>query len=256
LVFFTVLTVCLPGGIGLCAETAPDPGPDLAPTVNPALIPVMASRHSPPVSPLNSRRLLGVIPDFGTVESTGPYTPLTPRQKWNLALKGTFDPYNLVNSAMTAAFSQDGNQTPKYGEGGVAYGKRFGAALADGASQCLLGAAVFSNLLHQDPRYFRMGPRAGILRRAFYSVSRLAVGRRDSGAATFNAAGVLGMTVGIAASNLYYPSASIRGSIMAERLTTSLTGVVVGDLMSEFVPDLEKKFLPKLIFWRKSASQN
>src|ERR1039457_4857954 len=70
-----------------------------------------------------------------------------------------FDPYNLVNSAMTAAFAQAGNQTPKYGEGGVAYGKRFGAAVADGASQCLLGAAVFSSLLHQDPRYFRMGPR-------------------------------------------------------------------------------------------------
>jgi hypothetical protein len=256
LVFSIVLAVCLPGGIGVCADTVPDPDPVMAPAVNPALIPAMASRHAFPASPLDDRRLLGVIPDFGTVESTDPFTPLTPRQKWNLALKGTFDPYNLVNSAMTAAFAQAGNQTPKYGEGGVAYGKRFGAAVADGASQCLLGAAVFSNLLHQDPRYFRMGPRASILRRALYSVSRLAVGRRDSGAATFNSAGMLGMTVGIAASNLYYPSASIRGSVMVERLTTSLTGVVVGDLMSEFVPDLEKKFLPKLLFWRKPASQS
>ena len=32
---------------------------------------------------------------------------------------------------MAAGFSQMGNQTPKYGEGGTAYSKRFGAALAE-----------------------------------------------------------------------------------------------------------------------------
>jgi hypothetical protein len=32
--------------------------------------------------------------------------------------------------------------------------------------------------------------------------------------------------------------------------------VVVGNAMSEFVPDLEKFFLPKLMFWRKTASQD
>ena len=48
--------------------------------------------------------------------------------------------------------------------------------------------------------------------------------------------------MGIAASNIYYPSASRRGDIMADRLTTSLTGGVIGNLMSEFWPDIQKKF--------------
>jgi hypothetical protein len=51
------------------------------------------------------------------------------------------------------------------------------------------------------------------------------------------------MMTGIASSNLYYPSASVRGSVMACRLNTSLLGSVTGNLTSEFWPDLQKKFL-------------
>jgi hypothetical protein len=41
---------------------------------------------------------------------------------------------------------------------------------------------------------------------------------------------------------------------MAERLTTSLTGGVVGNLMSEFIPDIQqrvlaKTFLGKMFHW-------
>jgi hypothetical protein len=223
--------------------------------VNPALLPVLAAQgHSSHFSPLNTKRLLVVIPDYQTVESTKAFKPLTPAQKWDLALKETVDPFNLATAVMTAAFSQAGNQTPKYGEGGVAYGQRFAAAVADGGTQNFFSAGVLANLLHQDPRYYRMGPQSGILKRAVYSVTRLVVARRDSGKDTFNSSGLGGMALGIAASNLYYPSASVHGYVMAERLTTSLTGGVVGNLMSEFIPDLQqrvlaKTFLGKMFHW-------
>jgi hypothetical protein len=159
---------------------------------------------------------------------------------------------------MTAAFAQEGNQTPKYGEGRAAYGERFGAAVADGASQSVLGGVVFAQMLHQDPRYFRLGPEVGILHRALYSVSRLMIVRTEAGKDTFNSSGMLGAVGGIGISNLYYPSASIRSRVMAERLATSFTGVVSGHVMAEFVPDLEKFFFPRLksMFFGKPASQN
>jgi hypothetical protein len=50
------------------------------------------------------------------------------------------------------------------------------------------------------------------------------------------------MMMGIAASNLYYPSASVRGTVMAGRLYTSLLGSVIGNVTSEFWPDVQKKF--------------
>ncbi|MCU1236564.1 MAG: hypothetical protein JWP63_4531 [Candidatus Solibacter sp.] len=196
-------------------------------------------------SRLNESRIFGVIPDFQTVTDSGHVRPLTAGQKWNLALKETIDPFNVVNAAMGAAFSQRGNQTPKYGEGGVNYARRFGAAFADFGTQNFFSAGLLATVLHQDPRYYRKGPGTSVPRRILYSVSRLVIARQDSGAAAFNASGIGGMMMGIAASNLYYPAASQRGCVMTGRISTSLTGGIMGNLMSEFWPDLQKKFFHK-----------
>jgi len=254
LVVTVAVAGCVPVCVALSADNAPDSQGFLAPAVNPAFMPRLPSKRFSSLNPLTDRRLVGVIPDFGTVQPAESHAPLSFAQKWNLVVKGTIDPFNLVNSAMTAAFAQDGNQTPKYGEGRVAYGERFGAAVADGFTQSVMGGVVFAQLLHQDPRYFRLGPQVGIVHRALYSVSRLMVARKESGKDTFNSSGMLGIATGIGMSNIYYPSASIRSRVMAERLSTSFTGVVVGNVMSEFVPDLQKFFLPKLMFWRKQPT--
>lgn len=191
-------------------------------------------------SGINEERILGVLPNYATVNHPTPATaPLSPKQKWTLFVKETLDPFNVANAAVGAGFSQIGNQTPKYGEGAAPLGMRFGAALGDFATQNLFSAGVLACLLHQDPRYFRMGPERSILHRVGYSVSRLVVAKQDSGAPAFNASGIFGMALGIGASNLYYPSASVRGSVMAARLETSLTGGVIGNLTSEFWPDLQ-----------------
>ena len=206
-----------------------------------AVIPAPAPYVAP--APINDARILGVIPDYQTVtETTGRAGPLTSAQKWRLAIKESIDPFNVANAALTAAFSQKGNQTPKYGEGGNAYGERFGAALADFGTQNFFSAGLLASVLHQDPRYFRKGSGNKVPARILYSLSRIAIARQDSGSAAFNASGIFGMALGIAASNLYYPSVSIRGSVMAGRVETSLLGGVTGNLMSEFWPDIQKKF--------------
>ncbi len=197
-----------------------------------------------PAAPFNGERILGVLPDFQTI--TDPQKkapPLTRKQKWSLVWKETVDPFNVVSAALGAGLSQAGNQTPKYGNGGRAYSERFGAALADFGTQNLFSAGVLATLLHQDPRYFRKGPGTRLPSRVLYSVSRIVITRQDTGKAAFNASGVFGMLMGIGASNLYYPSASVRGSVMLGRLHTSLLGGVTGNLLSEFWPDLQRRFL-------------
>jgi hypothetical protein len=196
-----------------------------------------------PASPFNEERILGVMPDYQTVrDSSTPVAPLTAKQKWDLAWKETVDPFNFASVVMAAGFSQRGDQTPKYGEGGAAYGERVGAAFADFGTQNFFSAGVLANLLHQDPRYYRKGPGTGVLKRVAYSISRIAVTPTDSRRLVFNSSGVFGMMMGIAASNLYYPSASVKGTVMAGRLYTSLLGGVIGNVMSEFWPDIQKKF--------------
>jgi hypothetical protein len=202
-------------------------------------------------SPIGDDRILGLIPNYQTVSDPDlPYQPLTAKQKWALSLKESVDPFNIASAAMGAAMSQAGNETPKYGHGKAAYGKRFGAALGDFGTQNFFSAGVLASALHQDPRYFRKGPGSPILTRVGYSISRLVVTKLDNGGSGFNSSGVFGMMLGIAASNMYYPSESVSGSVMVGRLTTSLTGGVTGNLLSEFWPDLER--LKKKIFSRKS----
>jgi hypothetical protein len=221
------------------AEASPDPM---------AILPAPPPEPLPEVAPAipNADRILGVIPNYQTVnDSTVPVAPMTPKQKWALALRETIDPFNIANAAFGASFSQAGNQTPKYGVGSIAYAKRFGAAIGDLGTQTFFSTAILATVLHQDPRYYRRGPQSGILKRVAYSVSRLAVTRQDSGRAAFNASAVFGMGLGIVASNAYYPSASVHGSVMLERISTSVTGGVIGNLLSEFWPDIQQRFLHK-----------
>jgi hypothetical protein len=222
-------------------DSASAPAPVETASVAPA--PVVPS---PVIVPLNDQRIALVIPDYQTVEdSSVPVAPMTAAEKWHLGWKETIDPFNIATAAMTAAFSQRGNQTPKYGEGWPNYGRRFGAAVGDFGTQNLFSAGLFAVLLHQDPRYFRKGPRAKILPRVWYSVTRLAICRNDSGRDTLNTSNFLGMSFGIAASNVYYPSSSRTGTVMAGQVETSMLGGVTGNLMSEFWPDIQKKFFRK-----------
>jgi hypothetical protein len=192
---------------------------------------------------LNHDRILGVIPDYQTVNNpTAATPPLTPKQKWLFFVEESRDPFNIASAALSAGLSQADNQTPKYGEGGVAYAKRFGAALGDFTSQNLFSDAVLACLFRQDPRYFRKGPQTRLLARVAYSLSRIMVARQDSGHSAFNSSGVLGMMMGIGASNLYYPSASRTGTVMATRVGTSLGGWALGNVAAEFWPDIQRKF--------------
>ena len=194
--------------------------------------------------PLNEARILGVIPDYQTVTETAnvKIAPLSNREKLWLGVKESIDPFNMANAVLAAGFSQRGDQTTKYGEGWDSYGQRVGAALADFATQNLFSVSL-ACVLHQDPRYYRKGPGTRIPVRILYSISRVVIARHDGGGDEFNSSGIFGMVLGIGASNAYYPRASIRGEVMAARLETSLFGGVTGNLMSEFWPDIQKKFL-------------
>jgi hypothetical protein len=196
--------------------------------------------------PLNEQRIFKIIPDYQTVEdSSRAVAPLPASEKWRLAWKEVADPFNLASALAAAAMSQADNETPRYGHGAAAYGLRAGAAIADFSTQSFLAAGAFACLLHQDPRYFRKGPSSGIVPRALYSLSRLVIARQDSGRAAFNGSNFLGMAGGIGLSNLYYPRASRTGAVMLDRVGTSLTGGAMGNLMSEFWPDIQKKFFRK-----------
>lgn len=186
---------------------------------------------------------MGVIPNYLTVEDPQKkIAPLTVKEKFNLFFKETFDPFTPVAAAAGAAISEIDNDDPKYGYGGRAYGQRFGAALADVASQNLFSDAIMASILHEDPRYFRRGPEYGVWRRVGYALSRVVVTRTDAGNTTFNCSGVIGMGMGIALSNAYYPNKSVNGEEIGSRFATSFAAAALGNLLPEFWPDVHQRF--------------
>ena len=199
-----------------------------------------------PSDPISNERILGLIPNFQTVDDpTIKYQPLRVRDKWRLFVKESTDPFNFASAAAGAALSQIDNDNPKYGYGVKPYLQRFGAATADLTTQSFFSDAVLASLLREDPRYFRMGKGRSTFRRIGYALSRAIITRYDSGRAGFNFSGVIGMGMGIALSDAYYPPQSVGGGELRSRILTSMLGSAFGNLLPEFWPDIREKFRRK-----------
>src|SRR5690349_1535244 len=96
------------------------------------------------------QRLVGFFPNFYT-SYIYDAAPLTAKQKFSLATRGTFDPVAMLGISCAAGIEQATNAYAGYGQGAAGYSKRFAAKFADGRSSDLLTHAVFPALLHQDP---------------------------------------------------------------------------------------------------------
>jgi len=102
------------------------------------------------------QRLMGVIPNFYT-SYIYDAAPLTSKQKFSLAARGTFDPVSMTGVGFAAGLEQANNSYPGYGQGAAGYSKRFAAKFVDGRTSDFLTHAVFPSLFHQDPRYYYQG---------------------------------------------------------------------------------------------------
>jgi hypothetical protein len=187
-------------------------------------------------------RIFGVLPNYTTVsDATSSVEPLTFKQKAELFARQTYDPGTIAAAAAGAGLSQAQDDDPKYGEGWGPYGERFGAATADLTTQNFFGGVLLAGLFHEDPRYFRRGPAFGFWNRLGYSISRVAITRTDHGTNRFNFSGTIGMSMGIALSNAYYPDASVNGAEVASRFASSLAASAIYNILPEFWPDIRAK---------------
>ena len=209
-----------------------------------AVIPDTSQASDAPAAK-GDERIFGVIPNYQTVSNPdAPFKRLTAKEKWDLSWKGSLDPFTGVSALIGTISSQGGNSDPKYGNGSRGFAERYGAAVTDFTTQNLFSGFVLATLLHEDPRYFRKGPKTNLLGRVGYALSMTVVAKTDSGKWGPNLAGIGGMGMGIVFSDLYYPSASVNGSVLWSRVGTSMMGSAIANMMSEFWPDLRTRVLP------------
>ena len=242
--------------------------PTTALTVGLLLLPLLAHAQSPaapstpPCIDLSAKPALtkpagqhGVISQaeriMGIKASARPTTgqnicPLTPGQKFEVWVRESYSPVNLVTAAGEAAIWQASQPASEggYGQGWDAYGSRFGASLANAESARFFQTFLFPSLLHEDPRYFREA-RGATGHRFGYAVSRVLVARTDDGQHRFNVSEVSGAFLSAALTNAYYPDADRNTPRTMRAAGLNLAASAGWNLLYEFGPDVLRKLKGK-----------
>ncbi len=190
-------------------------------------------------------RLFWFIPNYQTVDEQRSTPSISAEDKFMIAIKDSFDPYAFPIAAFFAGIAQVQNENPSWGHGGLTgYENRFFAALADQTVSNLMAEGVFPVLLHQDPRFLRLG-RDSFLDRVGYAASRIVITRGDDGSAQFNASEVGGNAVMAIGSNLYTPAPDRGVSDTAIKWGIQLGVDMIGSVFREFWPDIRQMLTGK-----------
>jgi hypothetical protein len=191
------------------------------------------------------KRVLGVLPNYRTINETGVFTPISAKQKMIIASKDSFD-YPLVGvAAVFAGLSQLENSDPSFGQGVKGYAHRLWTNYIDQAVGNMFSEGIMPALLHEDPRYRRLGASRGSVKsRAWYAVTRVMVTRTDSGGTRFNYSEWSGNAIGVAISNTYHPDQrNVEDNVT--KLLTQVGTDAISQVLKEFWPDIKHKLFHK-----------
>jgi hypothetical protein len=183
-------------------------------------------------------RLFWVIPNYATVEEARVITPISTKDKFRLATEDSLDPYAFPVAGFYAGVAYAVDRDADYwGSGPSGYWKRYVASLGDQTVSNYMTEGVFPSLLHEDPRYFRLG-RGGFWHRTGYAISRVFLIRTDRGGTEFNYSEWGGNGVMAVAGNAYYPRAERTIGDTANRWGTQIGLDMLFNVAKEFWPDI------------------
>ena len=188
------------------------------------------------------QRVLGIVPNFNTTYNAQAVS-LTPKQKFRLMWSSATDPVQFGVTGFVALIGQAEGSDSGYGGGIGGYAKRYGSTYASNFDGALIGNAILPSILHQDPRYFRLG--YGTKKhRILYALSTNVMCKHDNtGKWETNYSNIFGNIAAGGISNLYIPSneRGIGSTFSGAAIVMAEGGV--GSLFQEFWPDISRHFL-------------
>jgi len=188
-----------------------------------------------------TKRILGIQPNFQAVSANTVPPPLSVKQKFWLATEGSFDYSSFISVGIQAGVEQATKTYPEFRQGAVGYGRYYWHTFADSGIENYLTGAILPAMLHEDPRYYTLY-RGGFFRRTNYAFSRLWITKKDRGSRTFNFSEIFGSGVATEISSRYYPRHEREAGEILERWGSQVFNDGVGNVFEEFWPDIRKKF--------------
>jgi hypothetical protein len=233
------------------SQSAPSPAP--GPAVQDSSSSQTASQHpvaeeskhdkaKEQIKEQEKQRVVGILPSFN-VSYRSDAVSLSAGQKMSLAFRSATDPVAFAAAFLVAGYHEAQDDDKGFGWGIEGYGKRSGAAYLDAFDGSMIGNGILPSILHQDPRYFRLG-HGTITHRVLYALATNVICKHDNtGKWEPNYSNVGGNILSGAISNLYYPSGSSGiGQTFTNGLTVTAEGGA-GSIFQEFWPDVSRKIL-------------
>lgn len=187
-----------------------------------------------------TKRILGIIPNFRSVSADQKLPPIAPHEKFKLMLEDSFDYSDFIYVGILSGIGQVENSYPEFHTGAPAYARYYWHSFADTIDGNLMTEYIFPVATKEDPRYYTLG-RGGFLKRTGYSVSRLFVTRTDSGGRQANFSEIVGNGSAAGISCFYYPSQERTWTKTGQRWVTQVGLDGFSNLIKEFWPDVNSK---------------
>jgi hypothetical protein len=216
-------------------DSLPD-APQAQAASTPAATPTAASA----ASPHQTKRILGIIPNFRSVTADEKLPPTTTREKFKLTVEDTFDYSAFVEVGILSGMAEAENSEPQFHQGAAGYGRYYWHSFADNTDGNLWVEFLVPTIAREDPRYYTLG-HGGFVKRATYSVSRLFITRNNQGNPTPNFAEIVGNGAAAGIDGLYYPGVDRTWTKTGQRWGLQILIDGLDDLLKEFWPDINAK---------------
>ena len=187
-----------------------------------------------------TKRVLGIYPNFSAVSAGETLPPQTAKQKFILAGKNSFDYSSFILAGIQAGIAMNGNSYPEFHQGVAGYARYYWHTVLDTVDENFMVSGAFPALFHQDNRFYTLG-HGGFRKRAFYAATRVLVTRQDDGDHNFNFSEVIGSGAASGIASLYYPSKYQTWTKVGQRWLTSDLIDSANFVFKEFWPDINKK---------------
>jgi len=187
-----------------------------------------------------TKRIMGIQPNFQAVSADTNPPPLSVPQKFWLATEGSFDYSSFISVGIQAGVEQVTNTYPEFHQGAAGYGRYYWHIFADSGIENYFTGAIVAAMTHEDPRYYTLY-HGGFFRRSAYAFSRLCITRKDHGSRTFNFSEIVGSGVASEISSRYYPSHERGAGEILERWGSQVLNDGIGNIFTEFWPDIHSK---------------
>jgi hypothetical protein len=187
-----------------------------------------------------TKRVLGIVPNFSSVSADTKLPPQTAKQKLTLAAKNSFDYSSFLVAGIQAGISMNGNSYPEFHQGAAGYARYYWHTLADTADENFMVGGLGPILFHQDNRFYTLG-HGGFRKRTFYAVTRVLVTRQDDGSKMFNFSEVVGSGAAAGLSTLYYPKQYQTWTKVGQKWLTSDLIDCFNFFWKEYWPDVNQR---------------